>query len=95
MSTTTLPGQSMKVGRAYFIRTCTYHSLGRVYEVLPGEVVLERASWIPDSGQWHKTLAEGVDNIVEMEPYPGYCYVARQAIVDYTEWCHDLPTEPR
>jgi len=95
MSTNYLPGESIRIGKAYFIRTCSHYSLGRVKHVGAGEIVLERASWIPNSGRWSTSLSEGPENLAEVEPYPGLCYIARQAIVDYTEWCHDLPTKQK
>jgi hypothetical protein len=80
-----------KIGEKVIIRTVTMHYTGRIAGVYPGEIVLEEAAWIADTGQWSKALTEGT--LSEVEPYPthGLCIVSRGAIVDVSPWCHDLP----
>jgi len=90
-----LPGEAMKEGNCYFVRTCTHYTLGRLKHLSSGELIFEEASWIPNSGRWHNLLANGPDELDEVEPYVGLCYVARQSIVDYTDWCHDLPNKQK
>ena len=77
------------VGEKYFIRTATYHNLGRLIAITPNELILEDASWIADSGRFHDALATG--NLNEVEPYINQVIVSRGGIIDATIWGHELP----
>jgi hypothetical protein len=54
---------------------------------------LDDAAWIADTGRFAEALETG--QFSEIEPYPGTCYVAVGAIVDLSEWPHQLPRETR
>ena len=81
----------LKPGQSVFVRTMTYHYIGRLLESDPLTIVLDDASWVADSGRWHTALAEGV--LREVEPYPGKVTINRGTVVDISEWLHDLPRE--
>ncbi len=76
-------------GRNVFVRTVTHHYTGRLAGVQDGFLKLEDAAWIADDGRFATALETGELN--EVEPYPGTAYVAVGAIVDISEWLHDLP----
>ncbi len=78
-------------GKNVFVRTVTHHYTGRLAAVEDGFLQLDEAAWIADDGRFADALAEG--KLAEVEPYPGTCYVALGAIVDVSEWLHDLPRE--
>ena len=78
-----------RVGDVVFVRTVTYHYTGRISAIYAGEIVLEDAAWIADSGRFGTALATG--ELSEIEPYPGSVVVSRGAIVDVSPWAHPLP----
>jgi len=78
-----------KVGEQYLIRTVTLYYTGRIKQITSQELVLEDASWIPDTGRFHDCLKEGKFN--EVEPFIDDVIVPRAAIVDVTKWGHKLP----
>ena len=80
-----------RVGTAYFIRTVTYHLVGRLTRVGPLELELEDAAWVADSGRWNEALRTG--KLSEVEPFPEPVIVGRGAISDATPWRHPLPLE--
>lgn len=77
------------VGKNVFVRTVTHHYTGRLAAHDPHFLELEDAAWIADDGRFADALAEGSLN--EVEPYPGSCLVAVGALLDVSEWLHDLP----
>jgi hypothetical protein len=83
---TQLPFQ---VGASYFIRTVTYHLVGKVTKIAGGFLVLESASWIADSGRFMQAIKNGSLN--EVEPV-GDAIVNSAAITDAFPWKHELPT---
>lgn len=84
-----LPAHPYPMGEAVFIRTVTMNFTGRISAVFPGEIVLEDAAWIADSGRFAEALATG--KLSEVEPYPGSVIIGRGAIVDVSRWAHPLP----
>jgi len=83
----------LAVGKAVLLRTVTHYFTGRVAIVKNGEVVLTDAAWIADTGRWHTALKTGSLN--EVEPFVGPVSVNRAAIIDVTEWTHQLPKEQK
>lgn len=83
----------MRRGESIFLRSVTYHYVGRVSRVTRSWVYLDDASWVADSGRFGAALANGT--IAEAERMPGTVRVARGAIVDVSEWRHPLPVETR
>ena len=52
MSNNTGGNLPFEVGRSYFIRTVTYHLLGRVKSLVGRFIILEQASFVADSGRF-------------------------------------------
>ena len=77
-----------EVGKAYFIRTVTYHLTGRVARIVDGFLLLDEAAWIADSGRFMDALATGKLN--EVEPV-GKAIVNLSAVTDAFPWIHPLP----
>jgi len=76
------------IGKKVFIRTVTNYYTGTL--VSDGDCLhLMDAAWIADTGRFATALATGQLN--EIEPYPGDCWVGAGALVDISEWLHDLP----
>lgn len=84
---------SIKVGKAYFIRTVTNYFTGKVDAITDSDIVLSDAAWIADTGRFHTALKTGKLN--EVEPYPDGCIVARGAIIDMARWPHVLPGDQK
>lgn len=80
------------VGQKLFIRTVTYHTVGRVIKRIGTFVQLEDASWVADSGRFANAIKEGTLN--EVEPV-GIAWVNLSSVVDFFPWRHDLPTEQK
>lgn len=78
-----------QVGLTYAIRTVTMIQVGRLAKVTERELVLDDASWIADTGRFHDFLKSG--SVKEVEPFVLPVIVGRGAIVDATEWKHNLP----
>jgi len=90
----TQPGERvLAVGRKVFIRTVTHHYTGRITLIEPDAVVLENAAWIADDGRFSDALKSG--DFSEVEPYPDgvTVEVSRGAILDASEWRHELPRD--
>ena len=80
------------VGKAYFIRTVTYHLVGRVERVHDGFLCLTGASWVADSGRFTQAIKNATLN--EVEPV-GEVYVNLGSVVDAFPWSHPLPTHQK
>ena len=79
------------IGNKYFIRTATYHVVGKLVNIYTNELVLSSASWIADSGRFNAALISG--NFEEIEPFVNDVIVSRGGIIDATEWTHELPSK--
>ena len=79
------------IGNKYFIRTATYHVVGKLVNIYTNELVLSSASWIADSGRFNAALTNG--NFEEVEPFVNDVIVSRGGIIDATEWTHELPSK--
>ena len=80
------------VGQKLFIRTVTYHLVGKVEKVLGNMFQLSGASWIADSGRFMQTIKNGA--LDEVEPV-GQAWVNINSIVDMFPWKHSLPTNQK
>ena len=78
------------VGKTYFFRTVTYHTVGRVVSIYNNFVKLESASFIPDTPRFMNFIKDG--NLDEVEPV-GTCWVNIDSVTDFFPWSHDLPTK--
>ena len=81
------------IGEQVFIRTVTYHAVGKIANISDKFLTLEHASWVADSGRFHNALRDGT--LDEVEPIPGVYRVNIDSIVDICEWKHPLPTEQK
>ena len=81
-----------ETGKSYFIRTVTYHLIGRVERIVGKFLVLKDASWIGDSGRFMNAIKEGKLN--EVEPV-GDAFLNTDAIADAFPWVHELPKEQK
>jgi hypothetical protein len=86
-------GSLMKIGKHYFIRTVTMYLVGKLKHVTNRELLLEDASWIPDTGRFSDALSTGIFN--EVEPFCDDVIVNRDCIVDATLFNHLLPNEKK
>jgi hypothetical protein len=82
-----------EIGKAYFIRTVTYHLVGKVKRIVGNFVEFEEdtTSWIADSGRFNEAINEGKLN--EVEPVKVIGGINLSSIVDYFEWVHKLPRD--
>ena len=80
-----------KIGQAYFVRTVTYHIVGKLESVTPQELWFSGAAWVAESDRFSKCLHEGPSENAEIEHAPdGLVAVGRGALVDAYEWNHPL-----
>ena len=77
------------VGSKWFIRTVTYHLVGKIHKRIGNFFYLKDASWVADSGRFMEAIKNGTLN--EVEPV-GDCMVSIGSIVDLFPWKHSLPT---
>ena len=81
---------SFEVGKAYYFRTVTYHSVGKIERVTDTDIVLSDASWVASAGRYQDCLLTG--KVEDAEEIPGGRHVVMiGSIVDYDEWTHKLP----
>ena len=80
------------VGKKLFIRTVTYHCVGKVKTRMGGFIELEKASWIADSGRFSDAIKKG--SLDEVEPV-GTMWVNLASIVDFFPWVHKLPIDQK
>ena len=80
------------VGKKIFVRTVTYHLVGRVFKVIGKMVFLKEASWVADSGRFADAIKTGSLN--EVEPV-GDWFFNMDSVVDGGIWAHDLPTKQK
>lgn len=83
----------MKKGDGVFIRSVTFHYVGRVERVTRSWIYLSDASWVAESGRFSEALSHGALN--EVERMPGIVSIARGAIVDVADWTHALPVDTK
>jgi hypothetical protein len=80
------------VGGKWFIRTVTFHLVGKVVRRAGAFLVLKDASWVADSGRFMQAIKNGV--LSEVEPL-GDAIVNLASIVDAFPWKHDLPKDQK
>lgn len=76
------------IGENYFIRTATYYQLGKLKAIRGEWLILEKASWIANTGHFNTFLNEAT--CPEYENFPNDVYVPFSAIIDATIWSHPL-----
>lgn len=80
------------VGKKLFIRTVTYHMVGKVKKRVGAFIELEDASWIADSGRFSNAIKDGT--LDEVEPV-GTAWLNLSSIVDFFPWKHALPKDQK
>lgn len=80
------------IGKSWYIRTVTYHTVGRIVGIVANMFVMEESSWVADSGRFMDALKTGKLN--EVEP-TGSCLVSISSVVDMFVWNHKLPAEQK
>jgi len=78
-----------EVGTKYLIRTVTHIQTGLCSNRCGVFVFLTDAAWIADTGRFADCLEKG--NFSEVEPYPSGVWVNTTAIIDFSEFGHELP----
>jgi len=76
------------VGQKLYIRTVTYHLVGKVVKRIGNIFELKDASWVADSGRFMNAIKEGT--LDEVEPV-GQAFVNMNSMVDMFPWTYDLP----
>ena len=80
------------VGKKWFIRTVTYHLVGKATRRIGNFLELEDASWVADSGRFMNAIKEG--KLDEVEPV-GPAIVNLNSVTDMFPWKHNLPKEQK
>ena len=80
------------VGRCWFIRTVTFHTVGLAVKRVGIFLVLKNASWVADSGRFTDALKTGELNEVELVDD---VLINMNSIVDVFEWRHPLPNKQK
>ena len=83
----------IQVGNSVLIRTVTHYHTGKIIEINPDHLVLDKAAWIADTGRFADALKTG--NLREVEPFKDPVAVFKGAIIDITNWGHDLPEKQK
>ena len=81
-----------EIGKAYLIRTVTYHQIGILKDIQGDFLIFKEASWVADSGRFSECLSKGTFNEVE---YVGPMMINRTAIVDAFPWENKVPKETK
>ncbi len=80
------------IGNSFFIRTVTYHFVGKVKARVGSFLHLVSASWVADSGRFMNAIKDGT--LSEVEPV-GDVFVNLETVTDFMPWKHSLPTEQK
>ena len=80
------------IGKPYFIRTVTYHMLGKIEKISGNFLILSEASWIADSGRFSTAILKG--ELSEAE-YVDDAIISMTAIVDAFPWSSKMPKETK
>ena len=81
-----------EIGKAYLIRTVTYHQVGVLKDIQGDFLIFKDASWVADSGRFSDCISKGSFNEVE---YVGSMMINRTAIVDAFPWENKVPKETK
>lgn len=83
----------IQIGNNVLIRTVTHYHTGKIIEINNDHIVLDKASWIADTGRFSTALEKG--ELSEVEPFKDPVAVFKGAIIDITNWNHDLPEKQK
>lgn len=81
-----------EIGKAYLIRTVTYHQVGILKDIVGDFLIFKDASWVADSGRFSDCISNGSFNEVE---YVGPMMINKTAIVDAFPWENKVPKETK
>lgn len=81
-----------EIGKAYLIRTVTYHQIGILKEIQGDFLIFKDASWIADSGRFSECISKGTFSEVE---YVGAIIINKTSIVDAFPWENKVPKESK
>lgn len=81
-----------EIGKAYLIRTVTYHQVGILKDIQGDFLIFKDASWVADSGRFSDCLSKG--SFTEVE-YVGPMLINKTAIVDAFPWENKVPKETK
>jgi len=77
-----------------FIRTVTHHYTGKALCIKDGFLMLKDCAWIADDGRFSTALSNGV--FEEVEPFlDGIVFIGLGAILDISEFMHELPRKQK
>lgn len=79
------------IGKKLFIRTVTYHLIGKVKKRIGKFFELEGTVWVADSGRFMDALKDG--ELDEVEPTTTQTWVNIDSITDMFVWKHKIPTK--
>ena len=80
------------IGEKFFIRTVTYHLVGKLTKIIGNLWQLEDASWVADSGRFMNAIKDGTLNEVEQV---GDAFINIDTVVDFFPWKHSLKIEQK
>jgi hypothetical protein len=67
------------LGKQWFVQTATLYLVGVMKAVTDGELVLDDAAWVADTGRFNEFMKTGTPN--ELEPCNGPVVINRGAII--------------
>jgi hypothetical protein len=76
------------VGKTLFLRTVTYHIIGKVEKLIGKIVFLSQAIWVADSGRFMQAIKGGELNEYEEM---GDWFVNLDTVTDFGFWKHNIP----
>ena len=74
-----------------FIRTLTYHYIGKVKKENKEEITLDECVWVADSGEFTSAIKKGT--LDEVEIIGDGVILMKSNIIDIIPWDHDIPSE--
>lgn len=86
------PDWPFQVGQAVMIRAVPLYYLGEVVRWTSKILVLKRASWVMDTGNFRQLWREPSASTYSYLP-DAEVYVNLEGISDWAEWPHPLPVE--
>jgi len=89
-----VPPSPFQKGKSYLIRTITMCDVGRCVDVIGNFLVLDRASWIADTGRFNECLIDP-SKFNEVEPFKEEIYINLNSIVDATPFPYALPEQAK
>ena len=83
-----------EIGKAYFIRTVTYHLIGKIKEIKGDFIIFEKdtIAYIADTDRFANTINDGsLKDQAEVEPIKVDGGLNINSITDYFVWEHAIP----